>query len=86
MTASVVSTARSVAAIRAAIQEAADEGRINRWATPERIVLADALEKTSVGKIDKKRLRACYAAPRGAVAGNEPPDVRMSRPGSSVYT
>ena len=49
------------AAIRAAIQEAADEGRINRWAVPDRIVLVDALEKTSVGKIDKKRLRARYA-------------------------
>ena len=49
------------AAIRAAIQTAADEGRINRWAVPERIVLVDALEKTSVGKIDKKRLRVRYA-------------------------
>ena len=48
------------AAIRAAIQEAADEGRINRWAVPDRIVLVGALEKTSVGKIDKKRLRARY--------------------------
>ena len=63
MTASMVSTARSAAAIRTAIQEAADEGRINRWAVPDRIVLVDALEKTSVGKIDKKRLRARYAAP-----------------------
>ena len=84
MTASMALTARSAAAIRAAIQEAAGEGRINRWAVPERIMLADALEKISVGKIDKKRLRARYAAPRGAVAGNKPPDVRMSWPDSSV--
>ena len=49
------------AAIRSAIQEAADDGRINRWAVPDRIVLVDALEKTSVGKIDKKRLRTRYA-------------------------
>ena len=49
--------------IRAAIQEAADSGRINRWAVPDRIVLVDALEKTSVGKIDKKRLRIRYAGP-----------------------
>ena len=49
------------AAIRAAIQEAAKAGRLNRWAVPDRIVLVDALEKTSVGKIDKKRLRARYA-------------------------
>ena len=47
----------------AAIQEAADAGRINRWAVPDRIVLVDALEKTSVGKIDKKRLRARYVTP-----------------------
>ena len=51
------------AAIRAAIREAADAGRINRWAVPDRIVLVDALEKTSVGKIDKKRLRMRYATP-----------------------
>ena len=51
------------AAIRAAIQEAADGGRINRWAVPDRIVVVGALEKTSVGKIDKKRLRARYVTP-----------------------
>ena len=49
------------AAIRSAIQEAADDGRINRWAVPDRIVQVEALEKTSVGKIDKKRLRTRYA-------------------------
>ena len=51
------------AAIRAAIQEAADRGRINRWAVPDRIVFVDSLDKTSVGKIDKKRLRMRYANP-----------------------
>ena len=51
------------AAIRAAIQEAADGERINRWAVPDRIVLVEALEKTSVGKTDKKRLWARYASP-----------------------
>ena len=49
------------AAIRATIQGAADAGHIDRWAVPERIVLVDAFEKTSVGKIDKKRLRVRYA-------------------------
>ena len=49
------------ATIRAAIREAADRGRINRWAVPDRIVLVDTLDKTSVGKIDKKRLRMRYA-------------------------
>jgi len=51
------------AAIRAAIREAADRGRINRWAVPDRIVFVDSLDKTSVGKIDKKRLRMRYANP-----------------------
>ena len=51
------------ATIRATIQAAADGGHINRWAVPDRIVVVDALDKTSVGKIDKKRLRTRYAAP-----------------------
>ena len=45
------------------IREAADGGRINRWAVPDRIVFVDSLDKTSVGKIDKKRLRVRYANP-----------------------
>ena len=51
------------ATIRAAIQEAADGGRINRWAVPDRIEFVETLDKTSVGKIDKKRLRGRYAGP-----------------------
>ena len=51
------------AAVRAAIREAADRGRINRWAVPDRIVFVDSLDKTNVGKIDKKRLRMRYANP-----------------------
>ena len=49
------------AAIRAAVREAADRGRINRWAVPDRIVFVESLDRTSVGKIDKKRLRMRYA-------------------------
>ena len=49
------------AAIRAAVREAADRGRIDRWAVPDRIVIVESLDRTSVGKIDKKRLRARYA-------------------------
>ena len=48
------------AAIRAAVREAADQGRINRWAVPDRIVIVESLDRTSVGKIDKKRLRVRY--------------------------
>ena len=50
-------------AIRAEVQSAADEGRINRWAVPERIVMVEALDRTSVGKVDKKALRARYSGP-----------------------
>ena len=45
------------------IREAADGGRINRWAVPDRIEFVDSLDKTNVGKIDKKRLRVRYANP-----------------------
>ena len=38
----------------------ADKGVISRFAIPDRIKFVDALDKTSVGKIDKKVLRAKY--------------------------
>ncbi len=44
--------------IRAYLFEVAARGEISRFAVPERIVPVDALDKTSVGKLDKKRLRA----------------------------
>ncbi len=34
-----------------------ERGAISKWAVPERIVFADSIAKTSVGKIDKKKLR-----------------------------
>ena len=48
--------------VRDAIQGEADKGNISKWAVPEKIQFVDQLEKTSVGKMDKKRLRAKYAA------------------------
>ena len=38
----------------------ADKGVISRFAIPDRITFVDALDKTSVGKIDKKLLRVKY--------------------------
>ncbi|USQ95417.1 long-chain-fatty-acid--CoA ligase [Caulobacter sp. RL271] len=32
-------------------------GHLSRWAAPDRLILIDALPRTSVGKIDKKQLR-----------------------------
>jgi fatty-acyl-CoA synthase len=37
------------------------KGKLARWATPERWAFIDAVPKTSVGKFDKKQLRARYA-------------------------
>ncbi|NWK95873.1 long-chain fatty acid--CoA ligase [Sphingobium lactosutens] len=36
-------------------------GRLSRYAIPERLLLIDALPRTSVGKIDKKKLRTMVA-------------------------
>jgi len=34
------------------------EGAIQKWAVPEKVLLADELPKTSVGKLDKRRIRS----------------------------
>lgn len=44
-------------AIRAHIRGYVDRGILSRWAMPERIEFIDAIPLTSVGKIDKKKLR-----------------------------
>ena len=48
--------------VRSHVQKFVDDGVISRWAVPERVELVEAIDKTSVGKIDKKRLRARYAS------------------------
>jgi acyl-CoA synthetase (AMP-forming)/AMP-acid ligase II len=48
------------AEVEAAIQSGVKAGQFPKWAMPERIELLEALPKTSVGKMDKKRLRAEY--------------------------
>ena len=47
--------------VRAHVQKFVDDGIISKWAVPDRVEVVDAIDKTSVGKIDKKRLRARYA-------------------------
>jgi fatty-acyl-CoA synthase len=49
------------AQLRSQLQEFAAEGIIPRYGVPDRIVLVEALPKTSVGKLDKKVLRSRYA-------------------------
>lgn len=46
------------AAVRAAVQRAIEAGRLSRWAAPEHVLTVQAIPKTSVGKLDKKTIRA----------------------------
>ena len=48
------------AAVQKHVKAYADKGVISRFAIPDRIMFVEALDKTSVGKIDKKVLRAKY--------------------------
>ena len=47
-------------ALRAHVKAVADRGLISRYAVPERLLIVDAIEKTSVGKINKRALRERY--------------------------
>ena len=49
------------AALRAHLQVHVDKGEISRYALPDEVIVIDALPRTSVGKIDKKRLREIFA-------------------------
>ena len=40
-----------------AIQSCIDEGELSKWAVPDELIFVDRLPKTSVGKLDKKRVR-----------------------------
>jgi fatty-acyl-CoA synthase len=46
--------------IKAHLLEFATQGIISKYAVPDRVVLVDALPKTSVGKLDKKSLRGRF--------------------------
>lgn len=48
------------AEVEAAVMLEIDAGRISKWAKPQHIEILDVLPKTSVGKMDKKVLRARY--------------------------
>lgn len=52
------------AVIREHLAAIAQSGEISRYAIPERIEFVDALPKTSVGKLDKKRIREQLAQQR----------------------
>lgn len=46
--------------IKTIVRQRAEAGEISRYAVPDQVVFADALAKTSVGKLDKKTIRARY--------------------------
>jgi fatty-acyl-CoA synthase len=46
--------------IKARVTAQSDKGVISKFAVPQKILFVDALAKTSVGKVDKKALRAQY--------------------------
>jgi fatty-acyl-CoA synthase len=50
------------ASIKAHVQPYVDRGVICKYGMPQTVLFVDALEKTSVGKLDKKLLRSKYAA------------------------
>ena len=49
--------------VRAHLADFAAAGALSKYGVPDRIVFVDALPRTSVGKVDKKLLRAQFAKP-----------------------
>ena len=45
-------------AIKELVSQYADKGVISRYGIPDRVVFVDELPRTSVGKLDKKKMRA----------------------------
>jgi fatty-acyl-CoA synthase len=48
--------------IIAHLKKAVEDGRLSNWALPDKVRVVDQIDKTSVGKIDKKVLRKKYGA------------------------
>jgi len=48
----------TVSGIKASLQAKIDQGHLNKWYLPDQIVFVPEIPKTSVGKIDKKRIRS----------------------------
>jgi fatty-acyl-CoA synthase len=52
--------------IKSMIRARAEAGELSRYAVPDHVVFAQALEKTSVGKLDKKKMRVLYGTVKAA--------------------
>ena len=48
----------TVGGIKAGLQSRVEQGDLHKWYVPDRIVFVSEIPKTSVGKIDKKRIRS----------------------------
>lgn len=46
--------------IQSQVKRVAEDGKISKWSVPDHVIFVDEIEKTSVGKIDKKILRRKY--------------------------
>jgi fatty-acyl-CoA synthase len=49
-------------AVRNLVQERVDAAILSKYAVPDRVIVVEALEKTSVGKVNKRMLCERYAA------------------------
>jgi len=49
------------AVLKTHMKECANQGKIPRYAIPDQYIITDNIPKTSVGKTDKKQIRALYA-------------------------
>lgn len=45
-------------AVQTFLEQFVEQGKLNRWAIPAMIRFVDEIPKTSVGKLDKKRIRS----------------------------
>jgi fatty-acyl-CoA synthase len=52
--------------IKSLIRTRAEAGELSRYAVPDQVLFVPALEKTSVGKLDKKKMRVMYSAHQAA--------------------
>ncbi|MDE8349472.1 MAG: fatty acid--CoA ligase [Acidocella sp.] len=52
--------------IKSLIRARTVTGELSKFAIPDHVVFAQSLEKTSVGKLDKKKMRAMYGAVKSA--------------------
>ncbi len=52
--------------LKSMVRARTETGELSRYAIPDHVVFAQSLEKTSVGKLDKKKMRALYGAVKAA--------------------